>query len=257
MADAKSLYNLIRLFGHQELLAKIDFQKLNQLYREVSNHLDLLNLKESLENSTDTTNLLNVALEDVLFMFTKIKEEELVLADKLKNTLRVTREALAGNFDKDDPEFVKLKEELERLFKKKNLSEITQDEMNQNIGSLNQIHDKVKELNRQNNQLKAKYQNDPKYTRIHKRLIEQKTVSDSERRIFEALQGVKQSADEQVLQNTQLLNNESYFDRMMMPLVIDQFKNQQKINLNPEASKYINQLVVKEYMNEYNGVTAW
>jgi len=257
LADAKSLYNLIRLFGHQELLAKIDFQKLNQLYREVSNHLDLLNLKESLENSTDTTNLLNVALEDVLFMFTKIKEEELVLADKLKNTLRVTREALAGNFDKDDPEFVKLKEELERLFKKKNLSEITQDEMNQNIGSLNQIHDKVKELNRQNNQLKAKYQNDPKYTRIHKRLIEQKTVSDSERRIFEALQGVKQSADEQVLQNTQLLNNESYFDRMMMPLVIDQFKNQQKINLNPEASKYINQLVVKEYMNEYNGVTAW
>ena len=131
LADAKSLYNLIRLFGHAELLEKIDFQKLNQLYREVSNHLDLLNLKESLENSTDTTNLLNVALEDVLFMFTKIKEEELVLADKLKNTLRVTREALAGNFDKDDPEFVKLKEELERLFKKKNLSEITQDEMNQ------------------------------------------------------------------------------------------------------------------------------
>jgi type I restriction enzyme, R subunit len=257
LADAKRLYNLIRLFGHQELLTKIDFQKLNQLYREVSNHLDLLNLKESLENSTDTTNLLNVALEDVLFMFTKIKEEELVLADKLKNTLRVTREALAGNFDKDDPEFVKLKEELERLFKMKNLSEITQDEMNQNICSLNKIHEKVKELNRQNNQLKAKYQNDLKYTRIHKRLLEQKTVSDSERRIFEALQGVKQSADEQVLQNTQTLNNESYFDRMMMPLVIDQFKNQQKINLNPEASKYINQLVVKEYMNEYNGVTAW
>ena len=115
----------------------------------------------------------------------------------------------------------------------------------------------MKELNRQNNQLKAKYQNDPKYTRIHKRLIERKTVSDSERLIFEALQGVKQAADEQVLQNTQILNNESYFDRMMMPLVIDQFKNQQKINLNPEASKYINQLVVKEYMNEYNGVTAW
>lgn len=44
---------------------------------------------------------------------------------------------------------------------------------------------------------------------------------------------------------------------MMMPLVIHQFKNQQNINLNAEASKYINQLVVKEYMNEFNGVTAW
>ena len=257
LGDAKSLYNIIRLFGHTELLEKIDFHKLNQLYREVSNHLDLLNLKDSLENSSDNTNLLNVALEDVLFKFTKIKEEELVLADKLKNTLRNTREALVSNFDKNDPEFIKLKEELERLFKKKNLSEITQDEMNSNIGSLNQIHAKVKELNRQNNQLKSKYQNDPKYTRIHKRLLERKTINDSERLIFEALQGVKQAADEQVLQNTKILDNESYFDRMMMPLVINQFKNQQNINLNAEASKYINQLVVKEYMNEFNGVTAW
>ena len=105
-------------------------------------------------------------------MFTKIGEEELVLADKLKNTLRRTREALAGNFDQQDPKFITLKEELERLFKKKNLNEVTQEEMNANIGALNEIHEKVKELNRQNNQLCAKYHGDAKYTRIHKRLLE-------------------------------------------------------------------------------------
>jgi type I restriction enzyme R subunit len=49
--------------------------------------------------------------------------------------------------------------------------------------------------------------------------------------IFEALSGVKQKADDQVLQNTQLLDNESYFDRMMMPLVIDSFQTRQKIKL--------------------------
>ncbi len=54
-------------------------------------------------------NLLNIALEDVIFQFTKIGEEELVLADKLKNTLRQTREALAGNFDQQDPKFISLK----------------------------------------------------------------------------------------------------------------------------------------------------
>ncbi|MGZ8982980.1 MAG: type I restriction endonuclease subunit R [Methylotenera sp.] len=262
LSDARSLYNLIRLEGKYEFLQYLDFQKLNLLYRETSNHLDLLNLKDNIENSNDTTNLLNVALEDVIFMFTKIREEELVLADKLKNTLRQTREALSSNFDQNDPKFISLKEELERLFKMKNLNEVTQDEMNQNIGILNQIHEKVKELNRENNQLKAKYQGDAKYTRIHKRMLEHGSLSEPERQIFEALSGVKTQADEQVLQNTQLLENESYFGRMMMPLVIDQFKTRRKINLNPDTSRYINQLVVAEYMNEFysgrtTGVLTW
>jgi len=251
LADARNLYNLIRLQGDNTLLQKLDFQKLNRLYRETSNHLDLLNLKDSIESSADTSNLLNVALEDVLFMFTKIKEEELVLADKLKNTLRQTREALANNFDQQDPKFITLKEELERLFKRKKLSEVSQSEMIANIGALSAIHEKVKELNRQNNLLRAKYRGDVKYTRIHKRLQERGAMTPTERRLFEALNGVKQQADEQVLQNTQLLENESYFGRMMMPIVIGEFHTNQKIALSPDAARTINQLVVAEYMNEF------
>ena len=251
LADARSLYNLIRLQGEYSFLEQLDFQKLNQLYRETCNHLDLLNLKASIESSSDTSDLLNVALEDVLFMFTKIKEEELVLADKLKSTLRRTREALADNFDQQDPKFTTLKEELQRLFRNRNLNEITQEEMTANIGALNAIHEKVKELNRQNNQLRAKYRGDAKYTRIHKRLQERGTLTQTERNLFEALFGVKQQADEQVLQNVQLLNNESYFEKMMQPLVIDEFQNRQKIKLTADASRTINHLVVAEYMNEF------
>ena len=253
LAHAKSLYNVIRQQGNYEFLQNLDFQKLNVLYRETSNRLDLLNLKENIEDGADNINLLNIALEDVLFSFTKIREEELVLAETLKDTLRQTREALVGNFDQDDPKFLALREELERLFRKKNLNEVTQEDMNQNIGILNQIYQKVKELNRQNNQLKAKYHGDAKYTRIHKRLLEHDTISGPERRLFEALSGVKIQADDQVLQNTQLLNNESYFERMMMPFVIGQFGTQQKISLTPDASRYINQLVVQEYVREFNG----
>lgn len=251
LADARSLYNLIRLQGAYTFLDQLDFQKLNQLYRETSNHLDLLNLKESLESNADTTGLLNIALEEVLFKFVKVGEEELVLADQLKNTLRRTREDMSDNFDQQDPKFITLKEELERLFKKKRLSEVTQEEMTANIGALSAIHDKVKELNRQNNQLRAKYQGDAKYTRIHKRLMERGTLSETERRLFDALSGVKQQADDQVLQNTQLLANEAFFERMMMPLVIGEFQNRQKIKLNPDASRTINQLVVAEYRNEF------
>ncbi|MBA1681693.1 type I restriction endonuclease subunit R, partial [Escherichia coli] len=89
--------------------------------------------------------------------FHKVGEEELVLADELKETLRRTREALAANFDQQDPQFVSLKDELERLFKKKKLSEVTQQEMVANIGTLNKIHGRIKELNRQNNLLRQKY----------------------------------------------------------------------------------------------------
>ncbi|ENM5873474.1 type I restriction endonuclease subunit R [Vibrio mimicus] len=262
LADARSLYNLIRLQGEYDFLDELDFAKLNVLYRETSNHLDLLNLKNDLESGEDTSNLLNRALEDVIFKFVKIGEEELVLADKLKNTLRQTREALASNFDQQDPQFISLKEELERLFKKKNLSEVTQDEMVANIGALNKIHDRVKELNRQNNLLRQKYLGDTKYTRIHKRLQErqqtQSDISGSERKISEALMGVKQDADEQVINNNQMLDNESYFERQMMPLVIARFMKEQKIKLNADASRYINRLVVAEYLKEFNtGSQAW
>lgn len=256
LADARSLYNIIRLQGDYTFLDQLDFAKLNVLYRETSNHLDLLNLKEDLEQGTDTGNLLNRALEDVVFKFVKIGQEELVLADKLKNTLRQTREALASNFDQQDPKFISLKEELERLFKKKNLSEVTQDEMVANIDSLNKIHVRVKELNRQNNQLRQKYLGDTKYTRIHKRLQERQQsksdICESERKIFEALVGIKHDADEQVLNNSQMLDNEGYFERQMMPLVINRFMNEQQIKLNPDASRYINHLVVAEYLKEFN-----
>lgn len=255
LGNAKNLYNLIRFFGHYELLDKIDFKKLNLLYTEASNHLALLNTKEALDNNIDNTNLLNIALENVIFMFRKISEEEMIIADQLKDTLRKTREALSSNFDKNDPEFVSLYDELKRLFDKKNLDEITQDEMKQNIGALQKIFDKVSELNRKNNLLKAKYENDAKYCRIHKRIVERGGISQRESELFEALQGIKNEADDKVLQNNKLLNNESYFETMMIRLVIDQFVNKNKIKLDPDASKYINHLVVKEYTNEFQGRT--
>lgn len=251
--NARELYNLIRLTGHYEILEQLDFKKINILAREANNHLALINQKDAIENSDETTNLLNIALEDVIFAFTKISQDELKLADELKDTLRKTREALAGNFDKKDAKFVSLKEELERLFKKRNLNEITQEEMQANIGDLNKIFAKIAELNRQNNLLKAKYNNDEKYARIHKRLIEKGNLTKREGQIFDALNGVKTDADNLVLQNTKLLTNENYFNSMMVKLLLDQFMKKNKINLNAEGAKYINHLVVKEYMDEFHG----
>ena len=253
---AKNLYNIIRLYGHFELLEKIDFKKLTQLYNETSRHIDLINLKDSVQTSNETTNLLNVALEDVLFMFRKVSEDELVIADKLKDTLKKTREALAANFDQKDPEFISLYEELKRLFDKKNLDEITQEEMTQNIGSLQAIFDKVAELNRRNNLLKAKYGNDSKFVRTHKRVMETGSVSKRESEVFETLMEIKAQADNKILINQRLLENESFFDQLMRKTVIDGF-DKTSVKLDHESAKFINSLLVKEYLNEYHGTRAW
>lgn len=252
LENAKNLFNIIRMYGHNDLIEKLDFKKLSQLYNETVRHLELVNLKESLENREDRADLLNTALENVIFMFKKVSEEEMVIADKLKDILKKTRESLGQNFDKKDPEFISLYEELKRLFEKKNLDEISQEDMQENIASLQKIFDKVAELNRQNNLLKAKYDFDEKYARIHKRILEKGAFTKRESAIHETLMNIKTSTDERVLINNKLVENESYFSGLLMPLVVRGFKLV-KINLNPDAARFINDCVAKEYINEYQG----
>ncbi|TDG36089.1 type I restriction endonuclease subunit R [Pedobacter changchengzhani] len=254
--NAKSLYNLIRLAGNYELLEKLDFQKLSILSRDANNRLALINAKEALEGNVDTSNLLNIALEDVIFAFVKVKEGEMVLADKLKNILQKTREMLGGNFDQKAPEFISLKEELERLFKKKNLNEVTKEEMESNIKDLDKIYLDAKELNRKDQLLRAKYDNDEKYARLHKRLMEKNPLTDNESKLFEALQGLKREVDAKIIHNSKILENESFVEQLMFRLVIDQFKNKQKIQLDAATTKRINGMIVKEYMNEFHGKVA-
>jgi type I restriction enzyme R subunit len=254
--SSRDLYNIIRLSGNYEMLEKLDFHKLTQLSREANNRLTLINTKEALENNVDTSNLLNIALEDVLFAFVKVKEEEMVLADQLKDILQKTRESLGGNFDPKDPMFVSLKEELERLFKKKNLNEVTKEEMERNIKELEDIYNASKELERTNQLLKAKYDNDAKYARLHKRLMEKDPLTDSESKLFEALQSLKKEVDAQIVQNSKMMENESYVERMMGKMVLEQLLKKHQLQINLDQTNMIQGLMVKEYMNEFYGRAA-
>lgn len=254
--DAKSLYNLIRLSGQYELLAKLDFRKLTQLATEASNHLSLLNQREALENADDTLNVLNIALEDVLFTFRKVSEAEMVIADELREQLRRTREGLGGNFDPGDPAFVTLKEELERLFKKKNLAEITQAEMVDNIEALKGIHSRGRELERKNQLLRAKYANDEKFVRLHKRLLEKRDPTDNERQLFEALSSFKAEADARIAQNARILTNEAFAKTEMTRIIIEQLATKHHLPITAENAQFINALVMKEYLAEFHGHQA-
>ena len=67
---------------------------------------------------------------------------------------------------------------------------------------------------------------------------------------------IKERVDDRVLINTQMLTNESYFDKLMMQMVINSF-DKNKIDLESDSAKYINGFLVKEYINEYQGTHTW
>ncbi|MFM7153057.1 MAG: type I restriction endonuclease subunit R, partial [Bacteroidota bacterium] len=253
---ARDLYNLIRLSGRYEMLEKLDFRKISALARTAGHRLDAINAMEALNNRTEIGNLLDIALEEVIFSFKKLGSEELVLADELKNTLRKTREVLRTNFDPHDPEFVSLKDELERLFRSKNLTEVSGEEMKANMKELGHIHDRANELDRKNRLLKAKYDNDAKYVRLHKRLMEKNPLTDTENKLFEALKSLKKEVDAEIEKNAGMLENENYVEKLILRLIVSELKTRHGLPLNTEQSKAINLMVVKEYLNEYHGRVA-
>lgn len=249
---ARELKNIIRFQDETDLLNALDFNKLNQLLKVAQARLDTLNLVEEINSDAATSNLLNIALEDIFFQFEKVSEEEMILADKLKDQLRKTREELQRNFDQSSPEFISLREELERIFKNKNLDEVSQEDMRDNIVVLSRIYDEVKELNRKNNNLRDKYDGDEKYVRIHKRLLEKNTVSAKEAQIYDALMQTRSVVDGIFLKNINLMQNDEYFKEEVMSIVIDQFIDQQKMKLDFDTTEKINHLIVNEYLNQFN-----
>lgn len=151
-------------------------------------------------------------------------------------------------------EWISLYEELRRLFDKKNLSEVSREDMQSNITSLKQIHKKIKELNRNNNLLKDKYEGDAKYARVQKRLIEAGKPSKLKTVIIEALEQIKEETDIAVLNRTDSLSNENYFGQLVARLVFKEFNK--KVSMDKETVEFIKNLIVEEYLDEYYGRSA-
>ncbi|MBN8713737.1 MAG: type I restriction endonuclease subunit R [Xanthomonadales bacterium] len=252
LTRARELHNLIRLGGYQELAGLLDFARLRQLHSEAQHALDALNLKRQMEDAHDNTSLLNQALEEVIFKFEKIGEAELKLADELKDTLRRTREALLSTQDPQDPAWIRLKEELERMFKTKKLFDVGQDEIRANITRLTDLDRRVRAHNQADANTAARYGGDAKLMRVHKRLLESHRLDSNQTRLHAALSGIKREVDGAVLGNRELLGNPAFFERSVMPIVVRHFLGSPP---EPDADtrRLIQQLLVGEYLGESQG----
>ena len=93
----RELFNIIKLFGYEELAQKFSVENLHALYTEVNNRIALVNLKQKMQDSEDVSSLLNLALDQIEFHFRKVSESEmavsythLIFSSKVMNLPRAT-----------------------------------------------------------------------------------------------------------------------------------------------------------------------
>lgn len=247
----RELYNVSKLFGYDEISDHFDLEKISALYNEACNRIDILNQKQVLEEAQDMSAILNLALDQIEFHFKKVSENELVIADKFRETLENTRKAVQGTLDPKDPEYITLLEELQRLLAKKNIEELTADEMTANMAELERIKKAAERLNHADNMLAAKYEGDVKYMRTHKRLRENPPPIANDIVINQILLGLKHRVDDQIIANSHLLDNEPYFMQGMFPLIKQEF-DKHHLKYSASQIKYVGVCISNEYFTERN-----
>jgi type I restriction enzyme R subunit len=124
--------------------------------------------------------------------------------------------------------------------------------MVENLPLLRKIYDEAKELNRKNALLRAKYINDEKYARVHKRLTEKGALNAKEMQLHRALMQVKNEVDNKLEGQEDFLINEALFDRYLIRLVSQKFVIDGKIDLDTNTRQNISTLIGKEYFQLYH-----
>ena len=247
----KELYNIASLFGYEELNESFDLTKISALYSEVCNRINIINQKQVLAEAQDMSAILNLALDQIEFQFKKVAEHELIIADQFRDTLERTRKAVQATLDPKDPEYITLLEELQRLLSKKNIEELTADEMTENMAELDRIRKAAERMHHEDSMLAAKYEGDVKFMRTHKRLRETPPPIAGDVIVHKILLNLKHLVDEQVVSNSHLLDNEPYFKESMYPLIKREF-DKNRLKYSASQIKNVGSCISNEYFTERN-----
>ena len=255
LENYKAMYNLIRLYGYEDLYEHFNVENAIKCLNEVNNRISIVNLKNSIDSSEDMTQVLNMALDQIDFQFHKIKEEELIIADAFRDTLEKTRREIVDRcLDSKDPEYISLLDELKRVFKKKNIEELTSDEMKQMMGELNVLKKKTEKRNLADRMLAAKYSGDVKYMRTHKRIMGSPPPIADAIILHRILMNVKSKADDQIAHNENILDNEDYFIKSLQPIILKACLGE-NVKVERQQILFIDNCLSKEYISERDWVS--
>jgi type I restriction enzyme R subunit len=229
----------------------------------VNHRIERINLLENTDHTAEVSGIINEAIAalEFNFRFNGKEELEIVYNDLIDRYYDVKRE-FDSCFDKQEDRYVSLAEAFQTYFKKKGFTRDDVASVKADLQYMDDVMQRIREINRRNNMLKKKYADDEKFVRIHKRIIEENEkraqsappkkpiISSSERVIAEELSKVKASIDALIYLNINVLANENSFNQDVLAAV-----SQKLVQLGIEASledrKYIRNHIAAEYMNRY------
>lgn len=265
---AKNMANIVRTFGDEEMkgqFAKLEITKLPQLLSEVQRRIGIINQKEAFSVGEETKTLINEAMMDIEFTFSKIGQEEMHLISggiELKEKWQRTITSFTQNFDQDDPEFISLRDAFMERFKEHGFVIDSIAKFNEETQALDEIIVRLQDLQKRNNALKKKYKGDEKFARVHKRIREvnkqreekgQKPMfSFLDEEIAAILNIIKEDVDAKVYDRNDILKKDAYFNRTVMALINGCLYHFPQIKPEMDDYKFIQTRISQQYINQYN-----
>lgn len=265
---AKNMANIVRTFGDEDMkeqFAKLEITKLPQLLSEVQRRIGIINQKEAFSIGDETKTLINEAMMDIEFTFSKIGQEEMHLISggiELKEKWQRTITSFTQNFDQDDPEFISLRDAFMERFKEHGFVIDSIAKFNEETQALDEIIVRLQDLQKRNNALVKKYKGDEKFARVHKRIREvnkqreekgQKPMfSFLDEEIAAILNIIKEDVDAKVYDRNDILKKDAYFNRTVMALINGCLYHFPQIKPEMDDYKFIQTRISQQYINQYN-----
>lgn len=265
---AKNMTNIVRTFGDEEMkeqFAKLEITKLPQLLSEVQRRIGIINQKEAFSIGDETKMLINEAMMDIEFTFSKIGQEELRIVggkEAIIERWQRTITSFTQNFDQDDPEFISLHDAFMERFKEHGFVIDSIAKFNEETQALDEIIGRLQDLQKRNNVLLKKYKGDEKFARVHKRIREvnkqredkglKPMFSFLDEEIAIILNIIKEDVDAKVYDRNDILKKDAYFGRTVMALINGCLFHFPQIKPEMEDYKFIQTRISQQYINQYN-----
>ena len=265
---AKNMANIVRTFGDDDMkeqFAKLEITKLPQLLSEVQRRIGIINQKEAFSVGDEMKTLINEAMMDIEFTFSKIGQEEMRLISggaELKDKWQRTITSFTQNFDQDDPEFISLRDAFMERFKEHGFVVDSIAKFNEETQALDEIIARLQDLQKRNNALVKKYKGDEKFARVHKRIreVNKKREEKGQNPVFSFLDEeiaailniIKEDVDAKVYDRNDILKKDAYFSRTVMALINGCLYHFPQIKPKMEDYKFIQTRISQQYINQYN-----
>ncbi len=267
LTTIRDCFNLGRTFGDDSLRAKLktmEIAKLPYLISEVQHHIDNINQKLAISTADATKQMINEAMAEITFRFTPKADEELKIVDggghELEKKWQEAIKDFTQNIDQDDPKFITLRQAFLERFKEHGFVVDSKDDYDESMQYIQDVIDKLMEMQKRNQLLARRYNGDAKFVRAHKRIVEynasrekekaKPVISKFEADIVEALNEIKSTIDQKVYDRNDILKKDAYFSKTVMQLV-DKGLDDLNMPNTRDDRLFIQSCISNQYLSQY------